>query len=111
MYRTTESQLQYAKFIASLVKEKKLLHCNHKAVARVIEYSARMAEHQDRLSLHAANIANLLRESDFWARQADAKLIQDIHVERALESAKYRSSRISDQFYDSIRDGSTLVST
>src|SRR5690554_3835269 len=57
MYRTTESQLQYAKFIASLVKEKKLLHCNHKAVARVIEYSARMAEHQDRLSLHAANIA------------------------------------------------------
>ena len=52
-----------------------------------------------------------LRESDFWARQAGAKLIQDLHVERALESAKYRSSRIRDQFYDSIRDGSTLVST
>ena len=34
-----------------------------------------------------------------------------MHVERALESAKYRSSRIRDQFYDSIRDGSTLVST
>ncbi|AOY90220.1 ATP-dependent protease [Marinobacter salinus] len=111
MYRSDDSQLLYAKFIASLVSEKKLLHCSNKAVARVIEHSARMAEHQNRLSLHAADIANLLRESDFWARQAGAKLIQDIHVERALESAKYRSSRIRDQFYDSIRDGSTLVST
>ncbi|MCK7552607.1 MULTISPECIES: Lon protease family protein [Marinobacter] len=111
MYRSDDSQILYAKFIASLVSEKKLLHCSNKAVARIIEYSARMAEHQDRLSLHAADIANLLRESDFWARQAGAKLIQDLHVERALESAKYRSSRIRDQFYDSIRDGSTLVST
>jgi lon-related putative ATP-dependent protease len=111
MFRSEDSQVTYAKFIASVVKEKNLLHCTNKAVARIIEYSARMAEHQDRLSLHAANIANLLRESDFWARQANAKLIQDIHVERALESAKYRSSRIRDQFYDSIRDGSTLVST
>lgn len=111
MYRTDDSQLLYAKFIASLVSEKKLLHCTNKAVARIIEHSARMAEHQDRLSLHAADIANLLRESDFWARQAKARLISDIHVERALESARYRSSRIRDQFYDSIRDGSTLVST
>lgn len=111
MMRTDESQLLYAKFIASLVDEKKLLHCSNKAVARVIEHSSRMAEHQDRLSLHAADIANLLRESDYWARQAGAKLIQNSHVDQALESARYRSSRIRDQFYDSIRDGTTLVST
>ena len=111
MMRTEESQVLYAKFIASLVDEKKLLHCSNKAVARIIEHSARMAEHQDRLSLHAADIANLLRESDYWARQAKARLIQNSHVDQALESARYRSSRIRDQFYDSIRDGSTLVST
>lgn len=111
MMRTDESQVLYAKFIASLVDEKKLLHCSNKAVARIIEHSARMAEHQDRLSLHAADIANLLRESDYWARQAGARLIQNSHVDQALESARYRSSRIRDQFYDSIRDGSTLVST
>ncbi|MFL1483528.1 Lon protease family protein [Marinobacter sp. LN3S78] len=111
MRRTPESQLLYAKFIASLVYEKGLLHCDRKAVARVIEYSSRTAEHQDRLSLHAADIANLLRESDYWARQANARLIQDKHVEQALESARYRSSRIRDQFYDSIRDGTTLVTT
>ena len=91
MYRSDDSQMLYAKFIASLVVEKELLHCTNKGVARIIEHSARMAEHQDRLSLHAADIANLLRESDFWARQAGAKLISEVHVERALESAKYLS--------------------
>uniref|UniRef100_UPI0030D89DD2 Lon protease family protein n=1 Tax=uncultured Marinobacter sp. TaxID=187379 RepID=UPI0030D89DD2 len=111
MWRCPESQLLYAKFIASLVHEKGLLHCERKAVARIIEYSARIAEHQNRLSLHAADIANLLRESDYWARQHKARLIQCDHVEQALASARYRSSRIRDHFYDAIRDGSTLVTT
>lgn len=111
MRRSPESQLLYAKFIASLVHEKGLLHCERKAVARVIEYSARIAEHQNRLSLHAADIANLLRESDYWARQHQARVIQAEHVEQALSSARYRSSRIRDHFYDAIRDGSTLVTT
>ncbi|MDX1800800.1 MAG: ATP-binding protein [Marinobacter sp.] len=111
MQRTPESQLLYSKFIASLVMEKRLLHCDQRAVARVIEHSARMAEHQDRLSLHAADIANLLRESDYWARQAGARMIRASHVEQALASARHRSTRIRDQFYDSIRDGTTLVST
>lgn len=111
MWRSPESQLLYAKFIASLVHEKGLLHCERKAVARIIEYSARIAEHQNRLSLHAADIANLLRESDYWARQHKSRVIQWEHVEQALASARYRSSRIRDHFYDAIRDGSTLVTT
>ncbi|WP_404361684.1 Lon protease family protein [Marinobacter sp.] len=111
MMRTSESQLLYAKFIASLVREKKLLHCDQKAVARIIEHSARMAEHQDRLSLHAADIANLMREADYWARQANANMVRATHVEQALVSARYRSSRIRDQFHDSIREGTTLVAT
>lgn len=111
MYRTPESQHMYAKFLSSLVVEKELLHLDRQAVARTIEYSSRMAEHQDRLSLHAADVANLLRESDYWARQNGANMIHRAHVEQALSSARYRSSRIRDQYYASIRDGSTMLST
>lgn len=111
MFRTPENQLLYAKFIASLVHEKGLLHCDRKGVARIIEYSARMSEHQNRLSLHSADIANLLRESDYWARQDEARLIQAEHVEKALASARYRSGRVRDHFYESVRDGTTLVTT
>ncbi len=111
MPRTPENQEQYVKFIASLVVEKKLLHCDKRAVARIIEYSSRLAEHQDKISLHAADVANLLRESDYWARQEKANLIHRSHIDQALASARYRGSRIRDQYYASIREGSTLLAT
>src|SRR5690606_30563386 len=69
MPRTPESQQKYARFIAGLVHDKGLRHCDRKAVMRIIEYGARDAEDQNKLSLHAADIANLLRESDYWAKQ------------------------------------------
>ena len=110
MPRNSESQLLYAKFIASLCHEKGLLHCERRAVARIIEYSARLAEHQDRLSLHAADIANILRESDYWAREEGARKVTVEHVQKALSSADYRSARIRDQFLRGFADGSTLLS-
>ncbi|RMF18918.1 MAG: ATP-binding protein [Gammaproteobacteria bacterium] len=109
--RTPEAQTLYARFIAALIKDKGLLPMSREAVMRVVEHSARVAEHQDRLSLHAADIAYLLRESDYWARQAGKKRIEGQFVEKALASAEYRSSRIRDQIYQSIEEGTTILET
>lgn len=111
MPRTTESQQQYARFIAGLAHDKGLRHCDRNAVMRIIEYAARAAEDQNKLSLHAADIANLLRESDYWAKQAGSDLIRAEHVDQALSSAEYRASRIRDQVFEGIRDGTTLIDT
>lgn len=109
MPRTQESQIQYAKFISSLVHEKGFLHCDKKAVSRIIEYSSRQAEHQRKLSLQASEISNLLRESNFWAKELSSTMIRQAHVERALESHEHRNGRLKDQVFDTIRDGSTLL--
>lgn len=110
MPRNESSQMLYAKFIASLVTQKGFLHCDRKAVARIIEYSSRQAEEQTKLSLHASEISNLLRESNYWAKEQKSTMIRQSHVERALESAEKRNGRIKDQLYETIRDGSTLLS-
>jgi lon-related putative ATP-dependent protease len=109
MSRTKESQIQYAQFISSLVHEKQFLHCDRKAIARIIEFSSRQAEHQNKLSLHASEIANLLRESNFWAKEQGSTMIRQMHIERALESDAHRNGRIKDQVFDTIRDGTTLL--
>lgn len=109
MPRNETSQLQYAKFISSLVHDKGFLHCDKRAIARVIEYSSRLAEDQNKLSLHASDIANLLRESNFWAKEQGSNMIRLAHVERALESDQHRNSRLKDQMFDSIRDGTMLL--
>ena len=110
MPRTTVSQLQYSKFISSLVHEKGFLHCDKRAVGRIIEYSSRLAEDQNKLSLHASDVANLLRESNFWAKEQKSTMIRLAHVERALESDHHRNGRLRDNMFDSIRDGTTLLS-
>jgi lon-related putative ATP-dependent protease len=109
MPRTYLSERQYAQFLASLVREKGLRHCDAKAVARIIEFSSRKAEHQDKLSLHAAEIANLLRESNFWAKESNSNMIRSIHVERALESQQFRDYRIKDEMFESFKQGTTLL--
>jgi lon-related putative ATP-dependent protease len=110
MPRNETSQLQYAKFISSLVHEKGFLHCDKRAIGRIIEFSSRLAEDQNKLSLHASDIANLLRESNFWAKEQKSTMIRLAHVERALDSDAHRNSRLKDRMFDSIRDGSTLLS-
>lgn len=110
MSRTETSELKYAQFITSLVHEKGFRHCDKHAIARVIEYSSRQAEDQTKLSLHASYIANLLRESNYWAQEQGSTMIRRQHVERALDSQILRNSRLKDQMFDTIRTGATLLS-
>ncbi|WP_416397585.1 Lon protease family protein [Allohahella sp. A8] len=109
--RTEETQLQYARFIAGLIKEKGLLNCDRAAVMKIIEQSAREAAHQNKLSLHAADVANLLREANYCAQRAEHNIIGLDDVKQALSNARYRAGRIRDQVFEGIRDGATMLST
>ncbi|OOE38598.1 ATP-dependent protease [Salinivibrio kushneri] len=111
MPRTESTEQQYAKFISSIIHDSHLLHCSRSAIARIIEHSARQAEDQNRLSLHSADIANLLRESNYWANHANANSIGALHVEKALASRNMRVSRLRDSMMQNVENGVTLINT
>lgn len=111
MPRNDESELQYARFISSIVHDNKLLHCDKKAIARIIEFSARQADDKNKLSLYSARISNLLRETHFIAKSANATVIRVGHVEQALKHQEKRVSRIKDTVMDSFKNGTTLIQT
>jgi len=111
MKRDSDSELQYAKFISSVVNDNGMLHCDRKAIARIIEHSSRLAGDQNKISLHSANIANLLRESNYVARQANSNMIRSSHVEEALSNQELRVSRLKDSVMESFINGTTLIHT
>ncbi|MCG9580633.1 AAA family ATPase [Vibrio tubiashii] len=111
MTRSADSELQYAKFISSVVNDNGMLHCDRKAIARIIEHSSRLAGDQTKISLHSANIANLLRESNYVARQANSNMIRSSHVEEALSNQELRVSRLKDSVMESFINGTTLIHT
>ena len=111
MTRTDESEEQYARFISSIVNDNNMLHCDRKAIARIIEYSSRQADDQNKLSLHSADIANLLRETNYVAKASNATMIRANHVEQALQNQEMRVSRLKDHVMQSFVNGTTLMTT
>lgn len=111
MPRTLDNELHYARFISSVIHDNQLLHCDKKALARIIEYSARCTEDQGKLSLHSAHIANLLRESHYVASKAKSNLIRASHVEQALRNQEMRVNRLQQHVMETFVNGTTLLRT
>lgn len=111
MDRNDENEIEYAKLIGSLSNKKKLRSLNRQAVARVIEYSSRLAEDSKKLTAHIASIGDLLREADYWARESNSKQIGKKHVDQAVSAQIYRSDRIKQAMLEQIDDGTILMDT
>lgn len=111
MPRTAQSEALYAQFISSIVSGNKMLHCDRGAIKRVIEFSARQADSKYKLSLHSADIANLLREANYVAKSSNANMIRVSHVEQALYNHELRVCRLKDNVMQSFVDGTTLIDT
>jgi len=111
MKRSPDSEMHYARFISSIVHESGLLHCDRKAIGRIIEHSSRQAGDQGKLSLHSAHIANLLRESNYVAKSAKSNLIRSSHVEQALANQQMRVGRLQDSVMETFTNGTTLIHT
>ena len=109
MERTPENEVEYAKLIGSLSKKKKLRSLNKQAVAKVIEYSSRLAEDSEKLTAHIASIGDLLREADYWARKSKANQIGKNHIEQAIDAQIYRSDRIKQAMLEQIDKGTILM--
>jgi len=107
--RTDENEIEYAKLIGSLSKKKNLRSLNKQAVARVIEYSSRLADDTEKLTAHVASIGDLLKEADYWARKSKASLIGKNHIDQAIKSQIYRADRINQAMLEQIDKGTILM--
>jgi lon-related putative ATP-dependent protease len=109
--RNAESQMLYAQLIATLARKDALLPYDRHAVARVIEHSARLADDSEKLSVHMRSIADLLREADYWARDAGHAVVQASHVQQAIDSQIRRQDRVRDRLYQAILRGTLMIDT
>lgn len=111
MSNSKENCMKYASFISSHCENNGLLHFDKSAVAAVIEYSRRLAEHKDKLSTRFNDIVEILYESDAWARIAGEKTVTGSNVKKAIEQKMYRSNRIEEKMQELIDTGVVLIST
>ncbi|MBI5075363.1 MAG: AAA family ATPase [Nitrospirae bacterium] len=111
MDSSTETVQKYAAFIASTAKKEKTLAFDRSGVSKIVEYGARLAGHQKKLSSQFSEVTDLIREANYWAKKAGSPVVQNAHVEKALQEKVYRNSRIEDRIQEMIVEGSIIVDT
>ena len=109
--RNADTHLLYARLIATLTRKEKLLPFDRSAVARVIEHSARLVEDSERLSTHMRSIVDLLRESDFCAREAGQAVAEAADVQCAIDAQIRRQDRLRDRLYEAILRDTLVIDT
>ena len=110
MPRTAENERLYTHFLADFVQKEQIRPLDKTAVMRLIEESARQADEQGKLSLHAARVGDVLREADYWAGQEGARQISKTHVQASLAGQERRHERLRQLFMEDIANGSQLFS-
>lgn len=101
----------YVGFICTLCRKENLRHLDSEAVAKIIEHSSRLADDQEKLSTRFGEIADVIREADFWAGQDGSAQVSGRHVHKAIEAKVYRSNLIQERIQEMIERGTLLIRT
>ncbi len=109
--RTDESHLLYARLIATLARRDALLPFDRAAVARIIEHSARLVGNGEKLSMHMRSIADLLHESDYWARKANRNAVTATDIQQAIGAQIRRQDRVRERLYEAILGDTLMIAT
>lgn len=96
-------------FISNHCKENNLKHFDKSAVARIVEYSSRLVEHQDKLSTEFNKIVEVFYEADFWAEEDDSPVISESHIQKAIEGKIYRSNKYEEKLNEMFEEGTILM--
>ena len=111
MPRTDENVQQYGAFVCMLCQKENLLHLDGSALAKIVEHSSRQAADQLKLSTRFAEVADIIREANFYALRDNAKKTTGAHIMKAIEEKIYRSRLIQEKIQEMISRGIILIGT
>lgn len=110
--RNRDSERQYGRLVAALARRHELPAFDRRAVARVIEFAARLAGDNEKLTTHLSAVTDLLHESAYWAelRHKGAAVAAE-DVQHAIDSRIHRSDRLRERIQEEIQRGTILIDT
>lgn len=107
--RTDESAMLFARLIATIARREGLKPFTRDAVVEVVDHTAQMAGDAEKLSAHMRAVADVLREADFLA--SDAENVEAKDVRAAVQGQVRREARARDRVQEAIARGFLLIDT
>jgi len=101
----------YVGFIKKICDEDSLLPMDKGGIAALIEYGTRVAGRQKKVSTRFHILADVIRESSYWAKIDNRKVIGRENVEKAVLERFERVSLLEDKVQEMIEEGTILIDT
>ncbi len=101
----------YISFIRMVTEQEHLLPADLSGVAEVVEYGVRLSGRQNKLSTRFSVLADVLRESSFWASREQSSSVTGEHVRQAIDERIERVKLVEDKIQEMIDEGSIMIST
>jgi ATP-dependent Lon protease len=111
MPKNPTSVSDYIAFIKMIVNDERLKPFDKTAVAEVIEFGVRLAGRQTKLSTRFNVIADVLRESNYWAEQEHREAVSRKHVVKAIDERIERVNLVEEKIQEMITEGTILIDT
>jgi lon-related putative ATP-dependent protease len=111
MDRDEKAVGDYVRFIKKICDEDGLMPLGKDGIAALIEYATRIAGRQRKLSTRFHVIADVIRESSYWAGKDKKSAVGRDDVEKAIRERFERVSLIEAKIQEMIEEGTILIDT
>ena len=101
----------YVRFVKKICDEDGLMPLDRSGIAALVEYATRIAGRQKKISTRFHVIADVVRESCYWARKSGRTAVGREDVEKAVCERFERVSLIEDRIQEMIEEGTILIDT
>lgn len=108
---TTENMNKLAQIVHGFCETEKLPHLDKEAMARLIEYAARLAGNRNKLSTRFDDLIQVVAEAGTWAKLSRSKVITPKFIDKALAKRIERVKKYDEKYLEMIKENSLLIDT
>ncbi|HBE00850.1 MAG TPA: hypothetical protein DC049_00020, partial [Spirochaetia bacterium] len=109
MKATASNILKYAGLVRQLSAAENVLPFDREAVMRLVEYGARLQEHQKKISARFNLLSDLIREASHHARDNGCQIVKRLQVAQTLAIIRQRKNYAEEKMLELYKDGSILL--
>jgi lon-related putative ATP-dependent protease len=109
--RTPESIRNLARLLASICRRSEVRPLDPGATARLIEHASRLSGDVEKLLVMVSPFADVIREADHIARQADRRVVHRADIDAAIEAQVKRADRFRERQQEAILRDLVFVET
>jgi len=102
---------KFLQFVVSMCAEEDLRKLTPDGAGRVLEEAVRISGNQKKLTTRLGDIADLIREANFWASKEKSKRIDAKHVRRALQERSSREGFLESKMIEDILEHRVSIET